>query len=93
MVITGSKLTEHEINSNDLDCDTVDYAAIFAAEQNNESTFEGCTQLPQYAVSFKLAEDMVLPFFVCQVHFMALKISLHEGVGVDEDTFGEFPNH
>lgn len=93
MVITASKLTEYEINSHDLDCDTVDYAAIFAAEQNNSNTFEGCTQLPLYAVSFKLAEDMVLPFFVCQVHFMALKISLHEGVGVDENVFGQFPNH
>lgn len=93
MLITASKLTEQEVKDHEVDCDTVDYAAIFAAEQKNSDTFEGCTQLPLYAVSFKLAEDMVLPFFVCQVHFMALKISLHEGIGVDEDIFGEFPNH
>ena len=91
LYITASQLTEQEVIEHEIDCDSVDYAAIFAAEQRNSSTFEGCSQTPVYAVSFKPAEDMVIPFFVCHLHFNALKISLFEGVAVDENAFGEFP--
>lgn len=93
LLVTGSILTAEEVQEHEIDCDAVDYAAIFAAEVKNSSTFEGCTQVPIYAISFKLAEDMVIPFFICQLHFMALKLSLHEGVGVDENVFGEFPTN
>jgi len=93
LTISASRITEQEAIEHDVDCDLVDHAAIFAAEMNNKETFEGCTQIPVYAVAFKPAEDMVIPIFVCELHFRALKISLHEGVAVDEEAFGTFPKH
>jgi hypothetical protein len=93
LVISAVPLTGEEIDEHALDCGLVDYASIIQAEINNSSTFEGCTQTPAYSVAFKPAEDMVIPIFLCKLHFNALSLSLHEGVGVDEDVFGEFPEH
>lgn len=93
LTISAMQITPEEAVEHSVDCDAVDYAAVFAAEMRDSNTFDGCSQVPVYAVSFKPAEDMVIPFFLCSLHFNALKISLHEGVGVDEDVFGEFPNH
>ncbi len=92
LTITAQKITADEALEHDVDCDAVDYAAIFAAELKNSDTFEGCSQTPEYAVSFRPAEDMVIPHFLCALHFTALKLSLHEGVAIDEDIFGELPN-
>jgi hypothetical protein len=91
MLITATEITAEEAEVHEVQCELVDYAAIFAAKTNKLSTFERCPMLPVWAVTFKPAEDMVIPTFLCIVHFNALKISLHEGVGVDEDIFGEFP--
>jgi len=93
MLITAVPITEIEALEHEVVCDMVDHGAIQSAEIRGLSTFEGCPQVPVYSVAFKPAEDMVVPFFLCSLHFNALKISLHEGVGVDEDAFGEFPNH
>ena len=92
LIVTATEITEHEAKEHNVDCDAVDYANILVAEQRDSDTFEGCTQIPVYSVALKPAEDMVIPFFVCKLHVNALKISLHEGVGVDEDAFGAFPN-
>lgn len=93
MLVTATKITEAEAEEHGVDCNAVDYAIILAAERANSSTFDGCSQIPIYSVAFKPAEDMVIPVFLCQLHFTALKMSLHEGVAVDEDMFGEFPDH
>jgi hypothetical protein len=93
MLITASEITAEEAEAHHIECELVDYAAIFAAEANNSQTFERCPMNPVWAVTFKPAEDMVIPTFLCSIHFNALKLSLHEGVGVDENVFGEFPNH
>jgi hypothetical protein len=93
MLITASQITEEEAKAHEIECAAVDYADIFAAEQRNAETFDGCSQIPTYSVALKPAEDIVIPLFMCSIHFVALKLSLHEGVGVDEDIFGEFPNH
>jgi hypothetical protein len=93
LIVTGSKLTIEEAENFELTCDAVDYASILIAETNDESEFDGCSQLPRYSIALKLAEDMVIPSFLCPIHFMALKMSLQDGtVGVDEDFFGELPN-
>lgn len=93
MLITASSITAEEAEAHEIQCELVDYAAIFAAEAKNSSTFDRCPLAPVWAVTFKPADDMVIPTFLCSLHFNALKISLHEGVGVDEDVFGEFPDH
>ena len=93
LAISAVLITEEDVLENELECDLIDYASVLQAEITNSATFEGCTQAPSYSVAFKPAEDMVIPIFVCKLHFNALKLSLHEGVVVDEDAFGEFPNH
>jgi hypothetical protein len=80
------------VETNDLVCGLVDYAAVAAAEAQHTS-IQGCSMIPAFAISMKPAPDMIVPIFVCFVHFNAFKLSLHEGVGVDEDVFGEFPKH
>ena len=92
LTITAQKITKEEAVEHEVECDAVDYAAVRAAEIKESDTFEGCSQVPEYAVSFRPAEDMVIPHFLCPLHFAALRLSLHEGVAVDEDVFGEFPN-
>lgn len=87
LVISAIPLTKQDAEANELDCDLVDYASIVAAEVNNLSTFDGCSQLPAWSVAIRPAEDMVIPIFLCSLHFNALKISLREGVGIDEDVF------
>ncbi len=93
LVITAIQITEQEAVEHDVVCNMVDHGAIQSAEIRGLSTFEGCPQIPVYSVAFKPAEDMVIPLFLCTIHFNALKLSLHEGVAVDEDIFGKFPNH
>lgn len=93
MIITASAITAEEAESYEVHCELVDYAAVFAAEATGSKTFERCPMTPIWAVTFKPADDMVIPTFLCPIHFNALKMSLHEGVGVDEDIFGEFPDH
>ena len=70
-------------------CEAVDYALAFAASQQGESSFDGCTQLPEYAVAFKPADDMSIPINLCKIHFNALRLSLREGnIGIEDDFFG-----
>lgn len=93
MLITATSITADEAKLHEIECGLIDYATIFAAEAKNSSTYDNCPMLPIWAVTLKPADDMVIPLFLCSIHFNALKISLHEGVGVDEDIFGEFHNH
>ena len=93
MIITATPISKEDAEEHEVDCDSVDHAQILAAEAAKSDTFDGCSLLPEYSVAFKPAEDMVIPVFLCGPHFRALRISLHEGVGVDEDVFGEFPDH
>jgi hypothetical protein len=88
LILTAVPVTKAEVEMHELDCDLVDYASIVAAELSNKTNFEGCNQLPAYSVALKPAEDMVIPFFLCQIHFNALKLSLQGGFGIDEDVFG-----
>lgn len=92
LVITALPITNAEVEENDLSCDLIDYAAILALEAQTADHM-GCNQIPAYSVAIKPAEDMVIPLFLCSIHFNALKISLHEGVAVDEDIFGKFPKN
>lgn len=93
MLVSATPITSEEAVAHEIECQLVDYAAIYAAEAKNSNTFDSCPMTPVWAVTLKPAEDMVIPVFLCQIHFNALKISLHEGVGVDEDVFGEFTQH
>ncbi len=93
MLITATSITADEAKSHGIECGLIDYATIFAAETNNSDTFDRCPLDPIWAVTLKPADDMVIPLFLCSLHFNALKISLHEGVGVDEDVFGEFSDN
>ena len=70
-------------------CEAVDYALAIAAEKQGETSFPGCTQMPEYAVAFRPADDMSIPVNLCKIHFNALRLSLREGsIGIDDDLFG-----
>lgn len=88
LILSVMPITKDDVELNNLDCNLIDYASIVAAEIANNNTFEGCNQLPAYSLALKPAEDMVIPFFVCEIHFNALKISLQDGqFGIDPDMF------
>lgn len=92
LIVTGSRITEQEATNYELSCSGVDYASILLAEQHSNIDMLGCSQLPVFSISLRLAEDMIIPSFLCSIHFTALKMSLEDGsVGVDEDIFGEIP--
>ena len=91
LLITASPLTEEEATGHNLNCELIDYVSLKAAEMFNSDTFDRCQLVPVWAVTLRPADDMMIPVFLCPVHFGALKLSLHEGVGVDEDIFGKFP--
>lgn len=89
LIMTALAITEAEVKENELECNLVDYASIVAADLNELGTFEGCNQPPAYSVALKPAEDMVIPFFLCSIHFNAVKISMRDRkLGIDEDIFG-----
>jgi hypothetical protein len=90
MLITATKISEEEAATHEVTCELIDYATVFAAELSENASHK-CELIPVWAVTLRPADDMLIPVFVCKVHFAALKMSLHEGVGVDEDVFGEFP--
>ncbi len=89
LILTAVAITKAEAEDNELDCDLIDHASILAAELNNRTSFEGCNQLPAYSVALKPADDMVIPFFLCTLHFNALKLSLKDGFGIDQDIFSD----
>lgn len=92
LILTAVPITHQEAEHHELECNLVDYASIIAADLHSLNTFEGCSQPPAYSVALKPAEDMVIPFFLCDIHFNALKISMIDGkFGTDEDVFGPFP--
>lgn len=91
LTITGTKLDIEFSKKHELDCGLVDYASITAAERNDEPSLQGCTLVPEYAVSFQPVEDQVIPLFLCRLHFNSFALGLREGVAADEDLFGEFP--
>jgi hypothetical protein len=91
LVITATPITEEDAHSQNISCELIDYVSIKAAEFMQSDTFDRCSLVPVWAVTLRPAEDMLIPVFLCPIHFGAFKLSLHEGVGVDEDVFGEFP--
>jgi hypothetical protein len=93
LTVSGTKINKATAEANNLECALVDYALILQAERANESHFQGCSLIPEYAIAVNPAEDMTIPLFLCEIHFNSLKLSLHEGVAVDEDVFGKFPEH
>lgn len=89
LIVSAVPITNMESEIHEIGCDAVDYSAIMFAEKHN-SLFEGCSQVPTYSIALKIAEDMVVPSFLCSIHFRALKMSLEDGiVGVDEKILGK----
>lgn len=91
LVVTAIGITEEEANSQGLSCQLIDYVSVKAAELLQLDTFDRCSLPPVWAVTLRPADDMLIPVFLCPVHFGAFKLSLHEGIAADEDVFGEFP--
>jgi hypothetical protein len=89
LTITGTKLDIEFSKEHNLECGLVDYASISAAERNSEDTLEGCTLIPEYALSLQPAEDQLIPLFLCSPHFNSLSMGVREGVAVDEHLFGK----
>jgi hypothetical protein len=80
-------IDEDFARDNDLDCAVVDHANIIAAERENKTSFPGCQFLPTYAISMQPADDMMVPLFLCTIHFNSLNLALKEGVGADDKLF------
>lgn len=92
LTVSATELTHEAVAAHGLVCNLIDHSAITYAEMHSKD-IEGCRFVPVYAISMQPAPDMIIPMFLCFIHFNAFKLSLHEGVGVDEDVFGKFPKH
>jgi hypothetical protein len=98
--ITGAKLTDNDLayeiaQGNKLQCEGIDYASIIALQATSDKesvSLEEC-KCPgevSYVVSFKPAEDILIPVTVCTVHFNAVKLALAErSIVIDLDLFEE----
>lgn len=87
LAITSTKLTPEQVEALEIDCDSVDYASIFAAKQTNAESFDGCKIPGSWAVAFRPAEDIIISINLCDLHYGALKLAVREGVAIDNDFF------
>lgn len=85
--VSATKVTREEAEQNEISCGSYDFTV---SEGKPVRLHQGCTIFPEYAVTMQPAPDMVIPVFLCVVHFNAYKLGLHEGIAVDEDMFGSF---
>jgi hypothetical protein len=83
--ISATAISEQMAREHEFECALIDHAAVLAADQLDDSVFQGCTLLPAYAIAIKPAEDMIIPIFVCAPHYISLKIGINEGVAVSEE--------
>lgn len=92
VTFTATQLTEETIQNLDIRCLSLDAGPIEQAYERGEKVVPKCLLPPIWMLSLRFGsdEDMIMVIPTCSVHFNALKISLHEGVGVDEDVFGKF---
>jgi hypothetical protein len=56
-----------------------------AAQFNKQTQYEGCPLPAVHAVAVQPAEDMVIPMFMCTVHFNGFKLGLREGIALGEE--------
>ncbi len=82
LTIHANKIDISLSKQHNLKCMLVEQAAMIAAELNNNAS--GCTFLPEYTVSIQPHEDMLIPIFICPLHFNSLKLGLSEGIGLDQ---------
>lgn len=85
LAITSQRLTVEQVEQLDIDCDSIDYASIMSAKLKDSEVFDGCQLHAAWAVAFRPAEDIIIPVNLCDLHFNALKIGIHEGVTVDNN--------
>lgn len=85
LTIHSSTITEEIAEHNDLQCALVEAANILAAHIQKRDTYSGCPLPAIHAVAIQPAEDMVIPVFLCTLHYNSLKLGLREGVGIDEN--------
>jgi len=88
LVFTAVNISEKDAERYGKKCYAIDNANVLAAEIRDDDNFEGCPFTPTYSIALKPVEDMVIPLFVCSIHFNAFRISLREGnIGVDDQMF------
>jgi hypothetical protein len=88
VTLSATPISAEIAEENELSCDAVDYASILKVEQNNDEGDYSCTLPPTHALALNPAEDITIPFFLCDLHMGALKIGIGEGFGIDTDIFG-----
>ena len=92
VTFTATRLTEENIENLDLRCLSLDTGPVEQAYAKGATIVPKCLLPPIWMLDLRFGseEDMIMVIPTCNVHFNALRISLHEGVGVDEDVFGKF---
>lgn len=83
--IHSSALTEEIAENHSLKCAIVDSASLMAAQLKQQTEYEGCPFPAVYAVAIQPAEDMVIPMFMCTIHFNGFKLGLREGIALSEE--------
>lgn len=90
--ITATALAVDQSHRLGFKCAALDASLIEAAYQSDADEIPSCPLdvIWLMGLRFGIGDDMVITTPLCIVHFNALKMSLHEGVGADEDVFGKF---
>jgi hypothetical protein len=80
LAISSSEIPTEAALANDLECSMVD-----AVSHQTEGASAGCPLTVEYAIVIQPADDMLIPLFLCKLHYNAFRLGVREGVGLDPD--------
>lgn len=81
--IHSTEIEEVHAKSNGLNCSMVDLLSVESMKISED--YNGCPFTPQYALAFQAAEDMVIPRFLCGIHYRAFKLAIKQGVAISQE--------